>query len=323
MRREDCDSGPLLHELLSCPLEKIVRPVVDSSGWRSIWENAGKRWTRPIHRSVFAGLACDRLAWVFASGYQAAIQCLYPDLPENTVAAMCISEAGGNHPRAIKSELTLSDHGHLLNGEKRFVTGGENANRLIVAASTGSADGLNQLRMAWVERNTIGIHLAPGPSLPFMPELTHCSAIFRNVPVPSSNLLPGDGYTTAIKPFRTIEDLHVSGAVLGHLLGIARRFDWPWDVVGRLSLLIAGAVALADEDPLSPATHVAMGGFFDQLETLLAALTPLWPAVENFIYSRWQRDQPALRIADNARQLRLNAAWRHYGQVLEKSNNPG
>ena len=300
----------LLDNLLSDSLDMAMRPISNNTEWRAIWDDACGRGDLPIHRAIHAGFFCDRLAWVFASGYQAAIQCLYPELPQNIVAAMCISEAGGNHPRAIHACLTPTDQGYFLDGEKRFVTGGEFADRLIVAASIGERDGRNRLRMVRVDRNAADVELSPGPPLPFIPELTHCSAVFRKTFIPSDNFLPGDGYNEAVKPFRTIEDLHVTGALLGHLLKIARHFGWPRNVIARLSLLLVGVGALAEEEPLSPSTHVAMGGFFEQVEALLAAVEPLWRDVGEPFHRRWQRDKPILKVAEKARRLRLEAAWR-------------
>lgn len=313
MNNDPAALGLLLDDLLGCPIETIVRTISGNTKWREIWDDACTRWYLPIHRAIFAGFLCDRLAWVFASGYQAAIQCLYADLPKGITVAMCISEAGGNHPRNIHTRLTPIDQGYFLDGEKRFVTGGESADRLIVAASIGEQDGRNRLRMAWVDRGTDGVVLSSGRALPFIPELTHCSAVFRKTFIPSNNILPGDGYAATVKPFRTIEDLHVTGAVLGHLLGMARRFEWPGEIVERLSLLIAGVVALAGEDPLSPAIHVALGGLSEQVDALLTALDPLWPMTGEAIHRRWLRDRPVLNIADKVRQQRLNKAWNHYG----------
>ena len=117
-----------------------------------------------------------------------------------------------------------------------------------------------------------------------------------------------------IKPFRTIEDLHVVGAVLGYLLGSARRFGWPEEIVEQVSLLIVAVCALARQDPLSPATHIAAGGLFRQFEALIAAVDPLWAGTDAETARRWERDKPVLKIADKVRKLGLKVAWRQYGR---------
>lgn len=303
----------LLHDLLACPPETIGRPIGGFKSWSRIWKEAGHRWQRPIERSIFTGLQCDRLAWTFASGYQGAIRSLYPDLPEGFIAAICISEAGGNHPRSIQARLTPTGEDYRLDGEKHFITGGKNADRLMVAVSIGMHNSRNRIRMLWVDRNAPGVDLEPMPPLPFIPEIAHCSARFQDVPIPREQVLPGDGYANAVKPFRTIEDLHVTGAVLGHLLGVARRYGWPDGILPQISLLITATIALTSKDPLSPDTHLAMGALFEQLDALLATMEPLWPETDPCIARRWQRDKPVLKIAGKNRWLRLEAARRHFG----------
>ena len=313
LKKKTKATNSLLHDMLAFPLEGIVRSIADFRTWRTIWEDVGNRWERSVERSICAGLLCDRLAWAFAAGYQGAIQALFPGLPAGVIAAICISESGGNHPRAIQTKLNRTKNGCRLNGEKQFITAGENADRLAVAASTGMQDGRNRIRMVWVDRDAAGLVLQSMPPLPFIPEIAHSTAHFQNVPVPPGQVTPGDGYIQAVKPFRTIEDLHVTGAVLGHLLGVARRCGWPDGIVEQICLLIVTVAALARENPLSPATHMAMGGLFEQIDTLLAALEPLWPKTDPRIARRWQRDKPVLEIADKARRRRLAAAKRHYG----------
>ena len=68
--------------------------------------------------------------------------------------------------------------------------------------------------------------------LPFVPEISHGTVAFSDVPVDSGSILPGDGYSEYIKPFRTIEDLHVFAAILGFIFRIACLFRWPRDRQG-------------------------------------------------------------------------------------------
>ncbi|BBO78423.1 hypothetical protein DSCW_58400 [Desulfosarcina widdelii] len=303
----------LLHALLTCPLKEIARPMDDFDAWRNVRETAGQDWAQPIERCVWGGLQCDRLAWAFFTGYQEAIRSLFPVLPSTTICAMAITEAGGNHPRDIQTFIVPADHGYRLNGEKRFITGGTHADRLFVAASTGIKDGLNWIRMVRVDRNAAGLTVVSMPPLPFIPEIAHGAVLFKDVFVPSEQVMEEDGYTGMIKPFRTIEDLHVTGAVLGYLLGIARRFGWPAEIVEQVSLLIVAVCALARQDPMSPATHVAAGGLFRQFEALIEMIDPLWARTDPETARRWERDKPVLTVADRARKARLEATRSHYG----------
>lgn len=306
-------TAPLLHALLTCPLEEIARPMNDFDAWRTVWESVGRDWAQPLERCVWGGLRCDRLAWTFFTGYQEAIRRLLPGLPATAICAMAITETGGNHPQDIQTCIVPADHGYRLNGEKRFITGGAHADRLFVAASIGVKDGRNRIRMVRVDRSAAGLTVAPMPPLPFIPEIAHYTVIFNDVSVPSAQVVEGDGYTGMIKPFRTIEDLHVVGAVLGYFLGASRRFGWPAEIVEQVSILIVAVCALARQDPLSPAAHIAAGGLFRQFEALIEMIAPLWASTDPETARRWQRDKAVLHVADRARKARLAAATRHYG----------
>ena len=87
------------------------------------------------------------------------------------------------------------------------------------------AQGRNALRMVRVPTDAPGVTLAPS-SAPFVPEIPHAEVTLDHVHVATDAVLPGDGYTEYVKPFRTVEDAHVHAALLGYLIGIARRHDF-------------------------------------------------------------------------------------------------
>ena len=76
-----------------------------------------------------------------------------PGLPDGAVPALCATEAGGAHPRAIASSLTPDPAGgQRLSGQKRFATFAHDADILLVVASMGAdAAGRNRLRVARVD----------------------------------------------------------------------------------------------------------------------------------------------------------------------------
>ena len=65
------------------------------------------------------------------------------------------------------------------------------------------------------------------PPTRFVPEVPHAQVLMQDLRVSASALLPHDGYDAYVKPFRTIEDLHVTLAVLAYLLREARVRHWP------------------------------------------------------------------------------------------------
>ena len=76
----------------------------------------------PIHQAIVGGFVADRVGWAFASGYQAALRALFPDAPGDRICALCVTEADGNSPKAIKSSLTRAGNEWVLNGAKRWTT---------------------------------------------------------------------------------------------------------------------------------------------------------------------------------------------------------
>src|SRR6185436_8579659 len=93
----------------------------------------------PIHQAIVGGFVADRVGWAFASGYQAALHSLFPEAPGDRICALCVTEAEGNSPKAIKSSLKRNGDGWLLNGAKRWTTLGPEGALFFVAARDEAA----------------------------------------------------------------------------------------------------------------------------------------------------------------------------------------
>ena len=233
------------------------------------------------------------------------------------IVSFCVTEETGAHPASIASTLRKNDGGEeslwTLNGSKKFITLALESELLLVAASTGTtSDGKNMLRMVLVGRTTPGIEIAPMTPLPFVPEISHGTAVFRNVMVNDADILPGDGYRDYIRPFRTIEDLHVFAAVGGYVFRIACLNQWPRPVKEQIVSLIVCVRTLALHDPSAPATHIALGGLQAQIAALLESTSRYWETIDEKTRAAWERDRGLLRVAENARNRRREAAWSTY-----------
>jgi acyl-CoA dehydrogenase len=289
--------------------------VQSLASFKGLIDEKARAFTLPIDRAVAGGLLADRVAYAFAAGYEAALKSLVPGLPGNAIVSLCITESGGGHPRAIKTRLDKhpSGGGFTLTGEKTFITAALEAEVLMVAASTGVDDGgKNRIRMVLVGRAEAGVTIRPMQDLPFVPEISHGVVSFAGVPVRDKDVLPGDGYADYIKPFRTIEDVHVIGAVMGYLLRIVIGFSWPKETIEELLALIAAVRTLATGDPLSPAVHLGLAGLMTLFDRFLADSEPFWDKTDDTTRARWTRDRNLLGVAEKARQARLSAAWSHY-----------
>lgn len=296
----------LLDFLLTEPV--AAAPLDDVAAAWTRHRVAAKRFEQPVEVAIAGGFGADRLGFAFLSGYQEALRTLVPDLPEDELVAMCATEEGGGHPAAIRTTLTERDGAWVLDGTKSFATMGSYARRLVVIASAGTApDGRNRLRACMVETNDAGVHLTDHPALAFAPEVPHASVTLTGVP---ASLLPGDGYLDYLKPFRTIEDIHVLAATLGWLVRVARVSDWPRASRQRLLTLVAAVRGLDIDAPGAAGVHIALGGVFDSFGAVLAEIEPLWQSADPVTRQRWERDRPLLATAGRVRAQRLTAAWR-------------
>jgi alkylation response protein AidB-like acyl-CoA dehydrogenase len=264
--------------------------------------------------AIAGGFLADCPAYAFAAGYWAALYRLLPNLPKTPVPALCISEKQGPHPAKIKCRLERTADQWQLDGKKHFVTCGQEADLLLVAASIGTdPDGKNMLRLVRVEKDQNGIAVKPlDKPLAILPEIGHGVVVFSAVAVSTEDILPGDGYRAYIKPFRTIEDLHVIAAILGYLLRVGLRCDWARPAQAQLLALLLTTRTIARADFTAPEIHIATGGAIAALQLLLENLESGWDRVDPRTRSAWRRDRAVLDIAADARQKRLAAAWKQF-----------
>lgn len=264
-----------------------------------------------VERAALVGLAADGVGWAFAGGYQAALAMLDPNSTRNgALAALCATEEAGGHPRAIRTSLSpRTGGGWTLSGRKTWVTLGAEADVLLVVASTGEGvDGRNRLRVARVPSTRAGIAFEARAALPFASEIAHARATFDSVEVGGEELLSGDGYDAALKPFRTIEDVHVSAALLGWSIGVARANGWERAWIEEAISLVVLLRAVNSAPPSRAETHVALAGTMMSTHRLLDAAA--WPRTDTSTRERWKRDRPLLDVASSVRAARGDAAWR-------------
>ena len=274
----------------------------DVASWWARFDASRTRFERPIDRALAGGLAADRVAWAFASGYQAATEQLFG---LGGPSALCATEKEGAHPRHIATSLTPEGDALRLRGRKRFVTLGPAARSLYVIASRGVEADRNDLVVVRVAPGD-GVRCEALPPFPFVPEIPH-GRLELDLLVEPAAVLPGDGYLDYLKPFRTVEDIHVVAALTGHLLGLARRFGMAHATVEALLAEATTLRALASEDPRDVALHLALAGALAQFERIASSIDR--DRLEPSIRQGWDRDRALLGVAAQARELRRTSAW--------------
>jgi hypothetical protein len=307
--------NPALIACLQAP--PPARTIVDVADWWQVWQSVYSPGADPAALAIAGGFAADRVGWAFASGYQAALRALVPDLPHDTLAAFCVTEAEGNRPRHIRTTIAPQPDGTLrIDGTKRWTTLGPASTLLLIVGALPAPAGATQpaLRVARVPALTPGLMLQPMPPTRFVPEVPHAQVLMQDVRVSADALLPHDGYDAYVKPFRTIEDLHVTLAVLAYLLREGRSRRWPAafneELVGALALLSH----LAGDDARTASTHIALAGALRIAHRLYADALPLWAAAgDDPAARRWQRDAALFEVAGSAREQRAERAWQRLG----------
>lgn len=303
----------LLRHLLAAP--PAPAPIEGIPSWWARHREVTRAAERPVHRAILAGFSSDRPAYAFASGYQEALcQLLGGVVPGvgTSKLALCATEAGGNHPRAIQTRLEPDGDGHVLTGKKTYASLASHADGFIVIASAGEDEqGRNRLVAVRVPARRDGVRIEEfsGNALPMVPEIPHAHLQFDRVRVAPDERLPGDGYDDYLKPFRTVEDCHVYAALLAWILQVGRRSSWPDALIEGLAVGLVAVSSIAGAAPGSPATHVALAGLIAHAERLLRDADEHWARVDEETRARWTRDRGLLQVAGKARAKRREVAW--------------
>lgn len=311
--------GRLLRTPARAPQHESVEAFLDA--FASLEGEGGTPDSAPfvmksLTRAMRGGALADRLGFAFVAGYSAALACLGAQSgakrPLPLRASLAATERGGPQPRAIETTIAPDPRRpdmFVVDGVKTFATMGTLADVFLVAAAEGvGEDGRPRIRLVRVGARATGVTVEARPPTPFAPEVPHAIVRMAGVSVAGLDVLPGDGYARYLKPFRTIEDLHVLAATLTYLLRLARaeRISTLAEcVVAHLHTL--AAIAMPPEG--TPQAHVALAGVFASVRALLAEHHAALVALPDEVGARLARDLPLLAVAEVARAARTAAAW--------------
>ena len=271
-------------------------------------------FTRLVRAACFAGSQANAVI----AGHQAAIRRLFPDTPSTAITAFCVSEAKGPHPKHIHTQLQQDNGAATITGQKMWGTMAPPADRLYVAASIGTKDGQNQLRMVGIETGQDSIEQIPLPPERQAGDVPICDLKFTATKV--ATVLDADAYSAYIKPFRLIEDVFSTVAMqislyrLGPNVGLthAQRED-------LLGLIVQGH-AVAETDMDSPAALLLITAY---LRASQAHWQEMTTAPLEAVATSWQFDRPILTVAARARAQRRANAWSALGEALPDDASDG
>ncbi|MBI6948992.1 acyl-CoA dehydrogenase family protein, partial [Pseudomonas koreensis] len=254
----------------------------------------------PFELAVAGGRRMATPGLAFLVGYQAALRMLWPSAPPS-LGALCATEQRSLRPADMQTRL--SDL--RLSGRKDFVTAGDAADWLLIAARSEEPGEKPRLSLAVVYPGEPGVRVEKLPALPLMPDVSHGRLHLDGA---LCELLAGDGWDAYVKPFRSLEDVYVLSAMTAWLYGVGQDSGWSQPLLLRLLALLAGCAEASRQPPNNPAGHVLLGGLFAQFDALkneidqaLAEGNPEWAQM-------WQRDQSVMQLAAAARAKRLAKA---------------
>ena len=274
--------------------------LTDLQAWTAAFRDRPLR--SPPEDAVHGGRQSGTIGLAFLSGYQAALRALVSDLPRTALVALAATEDGGAHPKAIETRV----EGGRLVGKKNYITLGTHAERLLVVARRSPL--ARELVVVEIDAHQSGVKLTPLPNTPFVPDVPHAELLL-DVEIAGAEIRDGDGYSQYLKPFRTIEDLHVLLALLAHGAEVARTSGAEHILRERIAAAVAALLGLAGRPPLSPALHIALGGLMPEARRILEALGDHLRVSSDERADRWTRDLPVLGVAQRVRQKRLERAW--------------
>ncbi len=132
--------------------------------------------------------------------------------------SIAISEPGtGAHPKHCKTTARENGDEYEINGEKAYLTNGTFADFFMVFGVTGLTMDRKAFSFVIVPRDTPGVQPGPRMKIDFLRPSPHCGVRFDRCRVPLANRLGENGtaYERMSKPFRSLEDVLLTGPVLG------------------------------------------------------------------------------------------------------------
>ncbi|VVP16431.1 hypothetical protein PS876_03586 [Pseudomonas fluorescens] len=270
-----------------------------AEGFATLLQTLGN--VTPFELAVAGGRRMATPGLAFLVGYQAALRMLWPSAPLS-LGALCATEQRSLRPADMHTRLTDL----RLSGAKDFVTAGDAADWLLIAARSEEAGATPRLSLAVVYPGEPGVTVETLPALPLMPDISHGRLHLDGA---LCELLAGDGWDAYVKPFRTLEDVYVLSAMTAWFYGVGQDGNWPQTLQLRLLALLAGCAEMSRQPPNNPAGHVLLGGLFAQFDALKTEIDQALSEGDPQWAQMWQRDQAVMQLASGARAKRLAKAF--------------
>ena len=183
--------------------ERQSEAFPDERSFHSAWLAActtadGEPLSDGAELALAGGALADRLAWVFVSGYQAAVRRCFPELVSGA-GWTCLAAAEGRGGAGC--ELVKQGDSLLLSGEKSWIAGAGVLESLVVSVGEGEAR-----CFVGIQASALGVNIDLPRTPGFLREMSQGVARFDHVAIPAAGVInePARGLW-----FRGAEPLYV------------------------------------------------------------------------------------------------------------------
>ena len=214
-----------------------ITPAPDEATYKRLWLDLRSR--EPLDVAFAGGAIADRLAWVFAAAYQAAMRACFDGARDDAWIALCASEDRTGEFPGVQLK------GGTLSGSKSWVAGSATLDQMIVTIGRSPRNG------SWLlDCDAPGVEVVQLPRKKFLGDLSQGAVNLTRVAADHQvNVSRADHFGIA-------EPFFVGGAALPYLLREARRLNQSME---------ADLQAIADDiDPIYQA------GFHTDIAAVLA-----------------------------------------------------
>ncbi len=262
----------MIEAMLEHALAGRIRPASApfESAFDGHWHTERLGHHEPVVSALRGGLLSDRLAWVFAAGYQAAIRVIFPDVHPEGWAAYSAAEDAENLADRPGTRITpTADGGWTISGHKSWIGGSRRVNHLIVTArGIGSEAPDVTVR---VDARAPGVLISHRDAPGFLSEFSQGFANFDAAPCSAPSPWPFD----EVRRFSRLEARFVMLSGAAFLMGHTEDPDAKQDFIP----LILALAETCRNDAIEPRTMAAIDKVFQKSVARFEANTDLahWP----------------------------------------------
>lgn len=217
------------------------------------WRTTADGIVDEVELALSGGALADRFAWVFVSGYQAAIRRCFPEFAVPGWTCLAVAEP----KEGPTCSLAGAGRAFRLNGEKSWIAGAESVESLVVSVGADA-----ERRFVAIVADAPGVALTNPRTPSFLKELSQGAARFEDVHVPAEQIITDPARA---QWFRGAEPLYVLLALNACLQRQADALGDPY-----VSRLADTAIAIGEA---LPAELGEKAGIVPGLESLRAATT--------------------------------------------------